>query len=100
MDWNRLRAGSRYKWVPDIHSLNGTETEFIHMWKNRYQKFPTWDRSSSLQVFLGKGALKKCIKFTEEHPSWSVISIKMLSLRTRLEELLMKLMRVESSRLV
>ena len=35
-------------------------------------------RSSRPQVFLRKGVLKLCIKFREEHPWWSVISIKLL----------------------
>ena len=29
------------------------------------------------EVFLGKGALKICSKFTGEHPSWNAISIKL-----------------------
>ena len=36
-------------------------------------------RSSPPEVFLGKGALKICCQFTGEHPSRSVISIKLLS---------------------
>ena len=35
-------------------------------------------RSSRLEVFLGKGVLKICGKFTGEHPWLSVISIKLL----------------------
>ena len=35
-------------------------------------------RSNSLEVFLGKGVLKICSKFTGEHPCRSVISIKLL----------------------
>ena len=35
-------------------------------------------RSSPLKVFLGKGVLKICGKFTGEHPCRSVISIKLL----------------------
>ena len=35
-------------------------------------------RNSRPQVFLGKGALKICSKFTGEHPCRSVISIKLL----------------------
>ena len=34
-------------------------------------------RSSHPEVFLEKGVLKICIKFTEEHPWQSVISIKL-----------------------
>ena len=36
-------------------------------------------RSSSSEVFLGKGVLKFCNKFTGEHPCRSVISIKLQS---------------------
>ena len=36
-------------------------------------------RSSHSEVFLGKGVLKICNKFTGEHPCRSVISIKMQS---------------------
>ena len=36
------------------------------------------DRSSALEVFLEKGVLKICSKFTGEHPCRSVVSIKLL----------------------
>ena len=36
-------------------------------------------RSSSPEVFLVKGVLKICSKFTEEHPCRSVIPIKLQS---------------------
>ena len=36
-------------------------------------------RSSHPEMFLGKGALKICSKFTGEHPCWSAISIKLLT---------------------
>ena len=36
-------------------------------------------RSSQPEVFLGKGVLKICSKFTGEHPCRSAISIKLLS---------------------
>ena len=36
--------------------------------------------SSRLEVFLRKGVLKICSKFTGEHPCWFVISIKLLRL--------------------
>ena len=36
------------------------------------------DRRSTLEVFLGKGVLKICSKFTGEHPCQSVISVKLL----------------------
>ena len=35
-------------------------------------------RSNCQDVFLGKGVLKRFIKFTVEYPCWSVISIKLL----------------------
>ena len=35
-------------------------------------------RSSRSEVFLVKGVLKICSKFTGEHPCWSLISIKLL----------------------
>ena len=36
------------------------------------------DRSSHPEVLLGKGVLKICHKFTEEHPSQSAVSITLL----------------------
>ena len=39
----------------------------------------TKSRSSSSEVFLEKGVLKICCKFTGEHLCWSVISIKLQS---------------------
>ena len=36
-------------------------------------------RSSHLEVFLGRGVLKICSKFTGEHPCQSAISIKLQS---------------------
>ena len=41
------------------------------LWYSKY-------RSSHPGVFLGKGALKTCSKFTGEHPCENVISIKLL----------------------
>ena len=38
-----------------------------------YKKKNIYDRSSHPEVFLGKGVLKICNKFTGEHPSRSVI---------------------------
>ena len=35
------------------------------------------NRSSHPRVFLGKGVLKICSKFTREHPWWNAILIKM-----------------------
>ena len=39
----------------------------------------TWSRSSHPEVFLRKGVLKVCSKFTGEHPCRSAISIKLES---------------------
>ena len=39
----------------------------------------TMDRNSQPEVFLGKGVLKICSKFTGEHPCRSVISMKLQS---------------------
>ena len=41
-------------------------------------------RSSNTEVFLGKGVLKICSKFTGEHPCRSAISIKLQSNSGRL----------------
>ena len=41
--------------------------------------YPMQSRSSHPEVFLGKGVLKVCSKFTGEHPCRSVISIKLLN---------------------
>ena len=38
-----------------------------------------WSRSSPSELFLGKGALKKCSQFIGEHPSQSAVSIKLFS---------------------
>ena len=37
-------------------------------------------RSSPSEVFLGKGVLKMCSKFTREHPCRSAISVKLQSM--------------------
>ena len=52
-------------------------------WKNYIPNFFLF-RSSHPEVFLRKGALKICSKFTEDYPWRSVISIKLLFLRTPL----------------
>ena len=44
-----------------------------------YKKYMTsFERSSLTEVFLGKGVLKICSKFTGEHPCRSAILIKLL----------------------
>ena len=48
--------------------------------KNIPEEYPfNLFRSSPSKVFLGKGVLKICSKFTGEHPCQSAISIKLLS---------------------
>ena len=49
---------------------NRTKNSQLHMWV-------PLNRSNSPDVFLGKGILKICGKFTGEHPCQSVISIKL-----------------------
>ena len=44
-----------------------------------YEYYSPLYRSSHPEVFLGKGVLKLCIKFTGEHPCRSGISIKLQS---------------------
>ena len=44
---------------------------------NWFAKFHIISRSSHPEVFLGKGVLKICCKFSEEHPCWSAITIKL-----------------------
>ena len=53
-------------------------------WKRRFIKnvfLSENNRSCLSEVFLGKGVLKICSKFTGEHPCRSVISIKLFALR-------------------
>ena len=54
------------------------EAEIRILHKTSLQSF----RSSHPEVFLGKGVLKICSKFTGEHPCRSVISIKLQSKAT------------------
>ena len=56
------------KSVQEIAKLNSSDEKFI---------FSNICRSSPSAVFLGKGVLKICNKFTGEHPWWSVILIKL-----------------------
>ena len=55
--------------------LSNTEAEL----KNSVAYKKKCVRSSYLEVFLGKGVLKICSKFTGEHPCQGVISIKLQS---------------------
>ena len=45
----------------------------------RHETHSTIYRSSRPEVFLGKGVLKICSKFTRDHPYRNVISIKLQS---------------------
>ena len=47
-------------------------------------------RSSHPEVFLEKGVLKICSKFTREHPCWSAISIKLQSISRNHQQHMMK----------
>ena len=53
---------------------------FQELWSRNLgsSKIQGYFRRSPLKIFLGKGVLKICNKFTEEHPYRSVISIKLL----------------------
>ena len=58
-----------------IATIKGTVMEVVMaVVKSNYNNY----RSSRPEVFLVKGALKICRKFTGEHPCRSVISIKLL----------------------
>ena len=53
-------------------------TPFFYALSGNYKVTNSIIRSSHLEVFLGKGVLKICNKFTGEHPCRSVISINLL----------------------
>ena len=53
-------------------------TPFFCALSGNYKVTNSIIRSSHLEVFLGKGVLKICNKFTGEHPCRSVISINLL----------------------
>ena len=68
-----------------MHDTN--PTMLLHVWKpsdtfercgHTFESPNSYARSSHPEVFLGKGALEICSKFTGEHPCRSAISIKML----------------------
>ena len=50
----------------------------LSLFFNFFEPLTLTFRSSPPEVFLGKGVLKLCIKFTREHPCQSVISINLL----------------------
>ena len=65
-------------YIDNIHCVN-----YISYWVRtqqfkKHQFHLVLDRSSHPEVFLGKGVLKICSKFTGEHRCRSVISIKLL----------------------
>ena len=62
-------------------SLKMVPSKFLHFhFQFRQAKYRILKcRSSHIQVFLGKGVLKICSKFTREHPCWCAISIKLQS---------------------
>ena len=68
--WKTLRTSRRgqHSSIKTLHSENYSlfYSEIVHY------------RSSHPEVFLGKGVLKICSKFTGEHPCRSAISIKLL----------------------
>ena len=65
-------------WVWENRSFN-KDKQFLKKLPERLQNV----RSSRPEVFLGKGILEICSKFTGEHPCPSVISVKLLrSLKT------------------
>ena len=102
--WDNIISGSQkvmgfwgwpQTWIQSKNALALAEYRFILFWKKKMQIcdrnsfcFFLWlpteanfqsvpDRSSPPKVLLGKGVLKICSKFTEEHPWQSVISMKL-----------------------
>ena len=62
-----------------IHGIDfGAEIKFGPKLKKEATFLSISFRSSRTEVFLGKGLLKICSKFTGEHPCQSAISIKLL----------------------
>ena len=59
-----------------IFASNGLITHHEYLFAT-ITRFSTNSRSSHPKVFLGKGNLKICSKFTGEHPCQSIISIKL-----------------------
>ena len=66
---NALKPSYTFIWF----SKKYVAVTFVFSW--RY-------RSSHSELFLRKGVLKICSKFTREHPCWSAISIKLQSKAT------------------
>ena len=68
-------------WVSMYSFTNISLRPFIVVWADIFKTFPesafisSHYRSSPLEVFLGKGALKIRSKFTGEHPCWSATKV-------------------------
>ena len=79
--------GSLFNKVAGLQASNVVKKRLQHMyfeeqifWRTpAMQNFTLSFRSSHPKVFLRKGALKICSKFTREHPYRSAISIKLQS---------------------
>ena len=74
LEWNR-----EYKVFYSQTKIKPFEIKIVayHFYFKSYYKIEG-SRSSSPEVFLGKGVLKICSKFTGEHPCRSVILINLL----------------------
>ena len=59
------------------YNLKTRLMQFVVSWSCQYQGLLLFFRNSCPEVFLGKGLLKICSKFTGEHLSRSAISIKL-----------------------
>ena len=62
---------------PHIDYSNVIYDQWIFLWRAHQEKVNF--RSSHPEVFLGKGVLKICSRFTGEHPCRSALSIKLQS---------------------
>ena len=68
-----------FKGIVSIGSLAYLKSnKFTKMILRNCLSYMAMNRSSYSEVFFGMGVLKICSKFTGEHPSRSVISIKLL----------------------
>ena len=74
LEWNR-----EYKVFYSQTKIKPFEIKIVayHFYFKSYYKIEG-SRSSSPEVFLGKGVLKICSKFTSEHPCRSAILINLL----------------------
>ena len=80
--WSHLLKKSltgKLHFCPVTSHLRCLMGSWTHLWKlSKVSKALQTFRSSHPEMFLEKGALKICSKFTGEHPCRSVISIKLL----------------------